>query len=153
MKKYIYHLEKDGIPFYIGYTTQLKGRLATHKGPKKFNDKNIEICEIDYTEDWKEAEKYWIAQYKAWGFDLLNKNTEGGGGPSTGKWTNEFKKEMDRIYSKNRYDNISDEGYNKLCVRNKKWKEENKERQKKYNQQYYINNPDKFNKSKNICPI
>lgn len=75
----IYYLHKgDDIPFYIGKTINLKSRLKGHK--KKFG-KDIQLEEIDFvkTGDWKFWEKYWISQFKTWGFELVNKNDGGGG--------------------------------------------------------------------------
>jgi hypothetical protein len=81
---------------YIGKTKN--NRQKDHK--RKFGQQ-IEYSEIDeiYSldkKDWEPLETYWINQFKAWGFDVLNKN-EGGGGPIThseetkGKISNKLK--------------------------------------------------------------
>ena len=82
MKTNIYCIfDERNNPVYIGKTTDLtlKNRFSKHK--KRFG-KNISISEIDCvdTEKWKEAETFWIEQFRQWGFNLQNKN-KGGGGP------------------------------------------------------------------------
>jgi hypothetical protein len=82
MKTYIYCVfDENDIPIYIGKTTDasLSTRLSSHK--KRLN-KNITIADIDCVDstEWKECEKFWIEQFRQWGFYLLNKN-KGGGGP------------------------------------------------------------------------
>jgi group I intron endonuclease len=67
---------------YIGETKN--NRKKDHK--RKFGSQ-IEYTEIDEInslnrKDWKPLETYWINQFRAWGFEVLNKN-EGGGGPTT----------------------------------------------------------------------
>ena len=78
----IYYLHKgDNIPFYIGETSQpLKGRLNNHR--RKLG-KEIQIELIEEVKNWRFWEKYWISQFKVWGFNLINKN-EGGGGVDKG---------------------------------------------------------------------
>jgi hypothetical protein len=84
---YIYILEKNGIPFYVGKTTTLPQRKSHHK---KYKEQDLFFI-IDKVEDneWKFWECYWIEQFKVWGFELENKNN-GGGGPTS--WTEEQKK-------------------------------------------------------------
>lgn len=84
---YIYLLEKNNIPFYIGKTKNIITRKNFHK--KKYG-KEIEFIILDECSDnnWKFLEKYWIEQFKQWGFILNNKNN-GGGGPT--KWSEEQK--------------------------------------------------------------
>jgi hypothetical protein len=65
---------------YVGKTTN--SREYPHK--LKYGEQ-IEYTIIDEIKsldvnDWKPLETYWINQFKAWGFEVLNKN-EGGGGP------------------------------------------------------------------------
>jgi len=76
----IYYLEKDNIPFYVGKTNNPTYRLKNHK--KKLGDNNINLIVVDTinNNEWKFWEQYWICQFKAWGFTLINKNN-GGGGP------------------------------------------------------------------------
>jgi len=67
---------------YIGKTKN--NRQKDHK--IKFGQQ-IEYSEIDEINSldkkyWEPLETYWINQFRAWGFDVLNKN-EGGGGPIT----------------------------------------------------------------------
>jgi len=143
--KYIYHLEKNGVPFYIGYATYPKKREWDHI--KRLDDKNISLSVIDYTDDYRQAEKYWVAQYKAWGFNLLNKNN-GGGGSGTHKWTKEYKQEWDRKnWEKLK---ISQSELSKITRRkaNDNYIKNNSDKVKQYNRQYYLSK-----KSKNICQI
>jgi hypothetical protein len=75
----IYYLHKgDNIPFYIGKTKNLSLRLYDHKHTY---GRDVLIEEIDLVEDkeWKFWEKYWVEQFKIWGFKLKNKNNGGGG--------------------------------------------------------------------------
>jgi hypothetical protein len=76
----IYFLHNDdNIPFYIGKTNNIKDRINNHK--RTFGKKTIlEIIDVVDIKEWKFWEKYWISQFKMWGFILLNKN-KGGGGP------------------------------------------------------------------------
>jgi hypothetical protein len=78
---------------YIGKTKN--SRKSGHK--RKFGHQ-IEYSEIDEInsldrKNWKPIETYWINQFKAWGFDVLNEN-EGGGGPIT--HSEEVKQKMKR---------------------------------------------------------
>lgn len=78
----IYYLHKgDNIPFYIGYTKSPKTRITNHRQTYGIE---VEMEEIDecLNEEKKQIESLWIGLFKSWGFDLLNKNT-GGGGPLT----------------------------------------------------------------------
>jgi hypothetical protein len=66
---------------YIGKTKN--NRLKDHK--KKFGN-TIEysyIDEVDSLEhkNWEPLESYWIEQFKAWGFEVVNKRKKGGSGP------------------------------------------------------------------------
>jgi hypothetical protein len=73
---YIYILSKNGLIFYIGKTINVKKRLANHKITY---GKEILLEIIDETDDWKMCEKFWIEQFRQWGFNLKNKNKGGGG--------------------------------------------------------------------------
>lgn len=80
-KTYIYFLHKgDNIPFYIGKS--VNNNLTRSYQHKQTYGKNtiLEVIDIVDTNEWKFWEKYWISQFKSWGFILLNKNN-GGGGP------------------------------------------------------------------------
>jgi hypothetical protein len=84
----IYVLERNGIPFYIGKTRHLIRRKHSHY---QTYGTDITLMVIDVVEDWKYWEEYWIEQFKAWGFNLLNQN-KGGGGPE--RYTEEQKQKM-----------------------------------------------------------
>lgn len=73
---YIYTLEKENTIFYIGKTNNINIRLKNHKHILK---ENIKIEILDIVDDWRFWEKYWIWQFKSWGFKLINKNNGGGG--------------------------------------------------------------------------
>ena len=85
---FIYTLERNGIPFWVGKCTNKVRRK--HKHYNKFG-RNITMTIIDEVEDWKFWEKHYISLYRSWGFELENKN-DGGGGPS--KYTEEQKIKM-----------------------------------------------------------
>lgn len=87
---YIYFLEKNHIPFYVGKTKYPTKRKHKHY---QIYGNDIKLFILDEIEDeyWKYWESYWIEQFKCWGFNLLNKN-KGGGGPE--KYTNEQKQKM-----------------------------------------------------------
>jgi hypothetical protein len=74
----IYHLEIDGIPFYVGKTTRIEKRLNEHK--KRFGD-DVKMIIIDEVIDWKIAEAEWIHHYKEMGYNLVNTHSGGNGRP------------------------------------------------------------------------
>ncbi len=107
MKTYIYTLSHPitNEVRYVGKTVNPKQRKHNHsniardKGTHKRNWINLLktqklrplfeiIDEVD--SDWKFWEKYWISQFKVWGFTLCN-HTLGGDGLETGNQTS-FKK-------------------------------------------------------------
>jgi group I intron endonuclease len=95
-KVYIYTLScpiRNEI-MYIGKTINLKERLIAHYKEKKCNKSKIEwvvnlrekglkpimeVLDEVYEHNWSISEKYWISQFKSWGFNLLN-ISEGGEG-------------------------------------------------------------------------
>lgn len=102
MKKYyIYTLDYNGYPFYIGKTINIKDRFRKHKSESKLcrtykekyinkilmNNENIEISildevEFDNVDFW---EIYWISQFKQWNIKLCNLTDGGEGGDN---WSN-----------------------------------------------------------------
>jgi hypothetical protein len=66
---------------YIGKT--INSRKYNHK--KTYGDQIVYtiIDEINSfnRKDWGPLETYWIEQFIAWGFEVVNKNKKGGGGP------------------------------------------------------------------------
>ena len=105
---YIYTLSdpRNNQVRYVGKTNNPKQRRSAHgvltreqKSRKKNWVKHLkslslkpvfEIIEEVSIDEWKEAEKFWITQFKAWGFILLN-HTSGGDGLTFGNSTS-FKK-------------------------------------------------------------
>ena len=86
----IYILERNEIPFYVG-----KAKNAVRRQHKHYltfgTDIKMEIIDIVEDKQWKFWEQYWICQFKAWGFELENKNG-GGGGPT--EWTLKQKQDI-----------------------------------------------------------
>jgi len=79
----IYHLESNGIPFYVGKSKNPSSRFYNHQ--RRFG-KDIKMVILEECDNWKEAECRWITEYKSRGYNLQNKN-KGGGGPETyQKW-------------------------------------------------------------------
>ena len=66
----IYCLEKNGVPFYIGRSINLKTRLIDHK-------KNYGVIDYFVLDEVTEKESYWerhyIELFKTYGFDLKNR--------------------------------------------------------------------------------
>jgi hypothetical protein len=75
----IYYLHNgDNTPFYVGKTNDLNFRIGHHR--KTYGEKVImETLDVVDTSNWVFWERYWISQFKTWGFELLNKNDGGGG--------------------------------------------------------------------------
>lgn len=73
---YIYTLsDYNGIPFYIGQTINIPVRLLAHKN-KHGKETVFEVLEeIENEKQIKnETEKFWVEQFRQWGFNLKNKN-------------------------------------------------------------------------------
>lgn len=87
MKYYIYILEKNNIPFYVGKTNNPKTRLSRHKQVYG-NQITLEIIDNACDESWRDLEEFYIQLLRSWGFNLSN-GFKGGGGAS--KWTNQQK--------------------------------------------------------------
>jgi hypothetical protein len=113
-----------GLVRYVGKTSQelnlrLKDHISnyrlkatTHKSCwiKGLKSKGfvpiIEEIDLVLEEDWEFWERYWIAQFKTWGFDLTNGTSGGEGGlgkPNSGwKHTEEAKRRISEANSKSR---------------------------------------------------
>ena len=66
---------------YIGKT-----KNSREKAHKRFYGNQINYSYIDeinslYRKDWEPLESYWIEQFRQWGFNVVNHNKKGGGGP------------------------------------------------------------------------
>jgi hypothetical protein len=77
---FIYYLHKgNNIPFYVGKSNNPK-RQRLHRHKKKFGENIfIEVLDNVVSSEWKFWERYWISQFKQWGFILENKNNGGNG--------------------------------------------------------------------------
>lgn len=66
---------------YIGKTKNPKNRKRAHKTKYGHHIIYSVIDEINSLErkDWEPLESYWIQQFIAWGFEVVNKNKGGGG--------------------------------------------------------------------------
>lgn len=100
---WIYYLEKNDIPFYIGKTKNLRSRRGRHRSTY---GKNINLNELDQVpiNEWVFWERHYISLFKSWGFNLINQN-EGGGGPT--KYTEESKNKMKLSWTLERREKIS----------------------------------------------
>ena len=75
----IYYLHNGNeIPFYVGKTNKLSFRIGHHRKTYGGNIQ-MEVLDIVDTDKWVFWERYWISQFKTWGFDLTNANDGGGG--------------------------------------------------------------------------
>lgn len=77
----IYHLERNGVPFYVGKTMAPNRRLSNHK---RTYGSDIKMIVIDEGEEYGELENQWIEHYTQLGYKLKNKRKGGGGKPATG---------------------------------------------------------------------
>ena len=78
----ITNIDNDPNKVYIGKTKNPKTRKNKHKltyGNQITFDIIDEINSLNVI-DWKPLESYWIEQFKAWNFNVINKNI-GGNGP------------------------------------------------------------------------
>lgn len=85
MTTYFYILEnidaEDKNVLYVGKTNNLARRLSEHKQRFGYQTLMTEIDSIGSTsrKDWLPVERYWIDQFKSWGFKLINIKKGGGG--------------------------------------------------------------------------
>ena len=71
----------DSNKVYIGKT--INSRESNHK---KTYGSCVNYSYIDEVnslnrKDWEPLESYWVEQFRQWGFEIINKNKKGGGGP------------------------------------------------------------------------
>ncbi len=98
----IYYLHNGNeVPFYVGKTNKLSFRIGHHR--KTYgNNIQMEVLDIVDTDNWVFWERYWISQFKTWGFNLTNANDGGGGltkcdfGPERGKKISQSSKGQSR---------------------------------------------------------
>lgn len=87
---------------YIGKTKN--SRKNNHK--LKYGEQ-IEYTYIDGTDsllhdDWEPLESYWLEQFRQWGFEIMNINKKGGGGPEI-----QSQNTKDKIGKKHKGRNVS----------------------------------------------
>jgi hypothetical protein len=102
----IENIDNDSNKVYIGKTKNPISRGNDHKrkyGPDIIYSIIDEIYSLD-KQIWEPLETYWIEQFRAWGFDVVNKN-KGGGGPIN--HSTETKIKMRKPKSKEFSENIS----------------------------------------------
>ena len=79
---YIYILERNNNPFYVGKTHNPQRREGEHKSTYG-EDIKMYIIDCVKENNWKPIEQKWISIYKNWGVSIKN-NNPGGGGPQKG---------------------------------------------------------------------
>ena len=122
MKYFIYTLDYNNTPFYVGKTNDIRTRLRKHKMESKLkrtykekminkilskND-DITISIIDEVNIGTENywEEFWINQMKSWGFKLYNGTSGGEGGDY---WTGRNHSDETKIKLRNiRYKQIKE---------------------------------------------
>jgi hypothetical protein len=97
MVTYIYLVEKcygNSNKVYVGKSTNTIVRKSVHKNTFGSQITFTIIDEISSLnrKDWEPLETYWIHQFIAWGFDVVNIRKKGGSGPEF--HTNETKEKM-----------------------------------------------------------
>lgn len=96
---YIYYLHRgNNTPFYIGKTINPESRIFNHMDT--YGKCYLEVIDEVDSDDWVFWERFWIGQFKQWGFVLENKN-RGGGGPEF--YFNESKNKMSNSKRGNTY--------------------------------------------------
>jgi hypothetical protein len=89
---------------YIGKTKN--SRELPHKityGEQIIYNYIDEVNSLD-RKDWEPLESYWIEQFRQWGYEVINKNKKGGGGPEF--VTDETKNKMSKFKSGKKHDKI-----------------------------------------------
>jgi hypothetical protein len=81
---YIYLVEIGNNQVYIGKTKDPNTREGAHHKTFGYQSVFNIIDQVNSlkVEDWKPIETAWIWSFISWGFDVVNKNKNGGGGPS-----------------------------------------------------------------------
>jgi len=98
---YIYLVEIGNNQVYVGKTKNPTYRKSDHR---KTYGGHITYTIIDQInsldkKDWTPLEKFWIEQFRQWGFKIVNPNPNGGGGSS--EWSEKSKKQQSEKF-KNR---------------------------------------------------
>ena len=73
---YIYLVEIESNKVYVGKTKNPTKRVSDHRKTYGGHITYTIIDEINSIkkEDWTPLEKYWIEQFRQWGFEILNPN-------------------------------------------------------------------------------
>jgi hypothetical protein len=95
---YIYLVEIESNKVYVGKTKNPTKRVSDHRKTYGGHITYTIIDEINSIkkEDWTPLEKYWIEQFRQWGFEIVNPNPNGGGGSS--EWKEESKIKQSQKY-------------------------------------------------------
>jgi len=122
---------------YVGKTCKsLKTRLNGHLKDKRNNYRScwiksllndglipkIETIDVSDNDNWQLMERYWISQFKTWGFKLVN-YTDGGESLSGYKHSKETRVKLSKSQTGKTY---SDESKNKMSNSRIKYEKENK---------------------------
>jgi uncharacterized lipoprotein len=142
---YIYLVEIGNNQVYIGKTKNPTKRVSDHRKTYGGHIIYTVIDEINSIkrEDWTPLEKYWIEQFRQWGFKIVNPNPNGGGGSS--EWTKESKIKQS-IILKNRPNTWTTEEIGNKISQGLKEHYKNPENKEKISQglkEYYKNNKPK----------
>ncbi len=128
---------EDDVIRYVGKTVKtLRGRLTSHINEKRVNHRTcwiksvlnkgiepkIDLIEEVSVDNWEAMEIYWIAQFKAWGFNLVN-NAIGGVSANGYNHTNETKIKFQRVGMVRTYSKKTRE---KMSASRIKYEEDNK---------------------------
>jgi hypothetical protein len=83
-KTYIYLVEIGNNQVYVGKTKNPEKREGDHHKTFGYQSVFTVIDHVDSLDkkEWKPLETMWIWSFISWGFEVINKNKNGGGGPS-----------------------------------------------------------------------
>jgi predicted GIY-YIG superfamily endonuclease len=68
----IYHLERNGVPFYVGQTSNTKIRLKAHRSTYGEDVNLVTVDTISANKNYLQLEKDYIELYKNKGLELMN---------------------------------------------------------------------------------
>jgi hypothetical protein len=76
---FIYYIEKNGSPIYVGKSNKPKQRLNTDHYKNFGKDINQYIIDEVLRSEWRFWEQFYIDLFRSWGFVLLQQKKAGGG--------------------------------------------------------------------------